>query len=87
MEDIKARFVAVGQGHVFDSWAELNEIERAKLLEDAVTVPLDELNGLFSMAKNRRMYSQQSRASIRPLSSLFSLSLPIALVAPASFLG
>lgn len=51
---LKQRFEAAGQGHVFASWDRLSEQERAALLNDALSVPVEELKSLYGSASNRR---------------------------------
>lgn len=54
MEDLKARFEAAGQGHVFAAWEELDPAQRRILIQDAECVPLDELSDLYQSARSRR---------------------------------
>ncbi|MGF1484937.1 MAG: UTP--glucose-1-phosphate uridylyltransferase [Opitutales bacterium] len=47
IEDLRAQFEAAGQGHVFRFWDQLDEDGRARLIEEAREIDLEELRGLI----------------------------------------
>ena len=50
---LRRKFEAANQGHLFEGFDSMTAAEKQEFLGDLESVPLDELAGLFEMARKR----------------------------------
>ena len=48
--EVKQRYVAAGQGHVFQYWDELSADEQSKLVEQASQMPIEQMGSVFEVS-------------------------------------
>ena len=47
VDQIRERFVQAGQGHVFNAWDDMDEEERARLIQQCTTFDVNLINELY----------------------------------------